>query len=68
MTGRSRYYKHTIMSNAGFGALKIIKEDATMIIPQTLITREGLVYQRIQQMIDKKDYTGLVANGVIIYS
>jgi hypothetical protein len=47
------------MCNSGFGALTIINRDCKIIIPQEYITRNGSVYQKIQAIIDKKEYDRL---------
>jgi hypothetical protein len=59
LRGRSRYSLHSIMSNAGFGSLTITNPDCKIIIPQRFITNSGSVYQKIQAIIDRKEYDKL---------
>lgn len=66
MRGRSRYYKHSIMSNATFGELTIRNKDMELIIPQKYITLEGKIYQNIQKLIDKDNIVELKERGIKI--
>lgn len=63
-TGRSRYNKHSIMANSGFGDLVIKKNGVTIIVPQSLITRDGSVYKRIQDLISSNDFDKVKSHGV----
>jgi len=53
------------MAHSGFGKMTIIKPECKIvIIPQKYITTEGFVYQRIQKLINAKDYDSLIKLGI----
>ena len=64
MRGRSRHYKFSIMSNSGFGNLTIKNNKYKIELPQSLITKDGKVYDRIEKLIQKRDFNRLEKNGV----
>jgi hypothetical protein len=66
LRGRSRYSLHSIMTNSGFGSLTIVNSDCKIIIPQDYITRNGSVYQKIQSIIDKKEYDRLLDYNITV--
>lgn len=62
----SRKRTHSIMSNAGFGDLVTYQGDYKIIVPQKYITKEGLVYKRVNKHIVEENFDKLEELGVAI--
>lgn len=62
----SRKRTHSIMSNAGFGDLVMYEGDYKIIVPQKYITKEGLVYKRVNKHIVEENFEKLEELGVVI--
>lgn len=62
----SRKRTHSIMSNYGFGDLVMHLEGKKIIIPQRYITKEGLVYKRVNRHIIEQNFEKLEELGVAV--
>jgi len=62
----SRKRTHSIMSNAGFGDLVMYQGDYKIIVPQRYITKEGLIYKRIDKHIVSQNFEKLEELGVAV--
>ena len=54
------------MSNAGFGDLVMYEGDYKIIVPQRYITKEGLVYKRVNKHIVEENFEKLEELGVAV--
>ena len=62
----SRKRTHSIMANAGFGELIMYQEGKKIIVPQKYITKEGLVYKRVNKHIVEENFEKLEELGVAV--
>ena len=62
----SRKRTHSIMSNAGFGDLVMYSGGKKLIVPQKYITKEGLVYKRVNRHIVEENFEKLKELGVAV--
>ena len=62
----SRKRTHSIMANSGFGNLVMYQEGKKIIVPQRYITKEGLVYKRINKHIVEQNFEKLEELGVVV--
>jgi len=54
------------MSNAGFGELVMYTGDKKIVVPQKYITKEGLVYKRVNKHIVEGNLEKLEELGVVV--
>jgi hypothetical protein len=62
----SRKRTHSIMSNAGFGDLVMYSGGKKLVVPQRYITKEGLVYKRVNKHIVEENFEKLEELGVAV--
>jgi hypothetical protein len=54
------------MAHSGFGPLTIKNREYELVIPQSLITKDGELYKTVQKLIDKKDYAAIEDKGITV--
>lgn len=62
----SRKRTHSIMANHGFGDLVLHQGGKKIVVPQRYITKEGLVYKRIDKHIVSQNFEKLKELGVAV--
>jgi len=63
----SRKRTYSIMSGAGFGDLTVYKRGKKFVVPQRYITKEGLIYKRIDKHIVSQNFSKLEELGVAVF-
>lgn len=66
MRSFNRWNMYSIMANAGFGDLVMYSGDHKIVVPQKYITKEGLVYKRVNKYILERNFEKLEELGVAI--
>ncbi len=61
----SRKRTHSIMSGAGFGDLIVCSGGKKLVVPQRYITKEGLIYKRVNRYIVEQNFNKLEELGVV---
>lgn len=62
----SRRRTYSIMANSGFGDLIMYLEGRKIVVPQRYITKEGLVYKRVNRHIVEQNFEKLEELGVAV--
>lgn len=62
----SRRRTYSIMANSGFGDLTVYSGGKKLVVPQRYITKEGLVYKRVNRHIVEQNFNKLEELGVAV--
>lgn len=66
MRSFNRWNMYSVMSNSGFGDLVMYQGDRKIVVPQKYITKEGLIYKRVNKHIVERNFEKLEELGVAV--